>query len=54
MEIKRKRFLESLMMDANPRECRLRIKMLRRETYITDREEQIAMIEKHLKSIGKD
>jgi len=53
MEQKRKRFFETMLMDATPKECRLRIQMLNREKYITDRKEQIAMIEKHLRSIGK-
>ena len=54
MEVKRRRFFESMMMDATPRECRLRIQMLKREKYITDAKEQIAMIKGHLISIGKN
>ena len=48
MEARRKKIIETMLMDATPRECRLRIQMLRREKYITDAREQITMIEEHL------
>lgn len=43
-----------VMMNWTPAKCRERIEMLKRSYMIRDRKEQIAEIEEHLRSIGKD
>ena len=48
MEARRKKIIETMLMDTTPSECRLRIQMLKRRKYITDAKEQIAMVEEHL------